>query len=183
VNHFRISYAYRSSAAISGVALVMLLTACSTLPSLSSLVPSGERYEYVHTAGVELGYNMPYTPAISVNSGKTVYFSGITAAPIYHSHPHIPSEFDHLDFSATGQAEAAMENLKATVEAAGGQLSDIVQMTRFMVDQDANQDAINVVMGRHFGEHRPAGTSVEIPRLATGPRFILELEAVAIVPE
>ena len=75
-----------------------------------------------------------------------------------------------------------MENLKATVEAAGGQLSDSGQLTRFIVDQDANQDAINEVMSRYWGEHRPASTSVEIPRLATGPRFILELEAVAIIP-
>ena len=182
MNHFRISHAYRSSAAISSIALVTLLTACSTLPSLS-LIPSGERYEYIHTAGVELGYNMPYTPAISVNSGKTVYFSGITAAPIYHSHPHVPSEFDHLDFSAAGQAEAAMENLKATVEAAGGQLSDIVQLTRFIVDQDANQDGINEVFARYWGDHRPASTSVEIPRLATGPRFVLEIEAIAVIPD
>jgi len=165
---------YRSVATISALALMTLLNACGG---------EAAHYEYVHTVGVEQGFNMPYTPAIKVSSGTTVYLSGLTAAPVYHSHPHVPSEFDHLDFSATGQTEAAMENLKATVEAAGGQLSDIVQMTRFMVDQDANQDAINVVMGRYFGEHRPAGTSVEIPRLATGPRFILELEAVAIVPE
>ena len=179
MNHFMINKTY---ATISGITLVTLLTACSSLPSLP-FVSTGERYEYVHTAGVELGYNMPYTPAIVVNSGKTVYLSGITAAPVYHSHPHISSEFDHLDFSAAGQAEAAMENLKATVEAAGGQLSDIVQLTRFMVDQDANQDAINDVFSRYWGEHRPASTSVEIPRLATGPRFILEVEAIAVIPD
>ena len=174
MKHLGNNNVYRYISAISGIALVTLLTACG-----------GEtaHYEYVHTAGVEQGFNMPYTPAIKVNSGTTVYFSGVTAAPVYHSHPHVPSEFDHLDFSAAAQAEGAMENLKATVEAAGGQLSDIVQVTRFIVDQDANQDAINEVMSRYYGQHRPAGTSVEIPRLATGPRFILELEAVAIIPE
>ena len=166
--------AHRFVAAISTVALATLLTACGG---------GAEHYEYVHTAGVEQGFNMPYTPAIRVNSGTTVYLSGLTAAPVYHSHPHVPSEFDHLDFSAAAQAEATMENLKATVEAAGGQLSDIVQLTHFIVDQDANQDAINEVMSRYWGEHRPASTSVEIPRLATGPRFILELEAVAVIPD
>ena len=164
---------YRSVATISALALITLLSACGG---------EATHYEYVHTVGVEQGFNMPYTPAIKVNSGTTVYLSGLTAAPVYHSHPHGPSEFDHLDFSAAAHAEGTMENLKATVEAAGGQLSDIVQLTRFIVDQDANHDAINEVMSRYWGEHRPATTSVEIPRLATGPRFILELEAVAIIP-
>lgn len=174
MNRFKNIIARRPIAVISGAALVTLLTACGAETG---------RYEYVHTEGVEQGFNMPYTPAIKVNSGQTVYLSGVTAAPVYHSHPHVPSEFDHLDFSAAGQAEATMENLKTTVEAAGGQLSDIVQVTRFMVDQGANQDAVNQVMARYWGEHRPASTSIEIPRLATGPRFILELEAVAIIPE
>jgi 2-iminobutanoate/2-iminopropanoate deaminase len=160
--------------AVSAVALTTFLAACES---------ATDRYEYIHTEGVELGYNMPYTPAIKVHSGKTVYLSGVTAAPVYHSHPHVPAEFDHLDWSAAGQAEATMENLKATVEAAGGQLNDIVQITRFMVDQGANQDAVNEVMARYWGDHRPASTSIEIPRLATGPRFILEIEAIAIIPE
>ena len=40
------------------------------------------RFEYTHMEGVELGYNMPYTPAIKVNSGKLVFISGVTAAPV-----------------------------------------------------------------------------------------------------
>ena len=69
-----------------------------------------------------------------------------------------------------------------TIEAAGGQLTDIIQVTRFTVDIDANQDAINAVMNRYWGEdHRPASTTVEIVRLATDPRFVLEVEAVAVL--
>ena len=173
MNHSENQNTHRTVAAFSALALVTLLTACG----------GASHYEYVHSAGVEQGFNMPYTPAIRVTSGTTVYLSGVTSAPVYHSHPHVPSEFDHLDFSAAAQAEGAMENLRTTVEAAGGQLSDIVQLTRFIVDQDANQDAINEVMARYFGDHRPASTSVEIPRLATGPRFVLELEAVAVIPD
>lgn len=174
MNRFNKKSFCRLPIALSGAALVALLSGCGA---------GSERYEYIHTEGVEQGFNMPYTPAIKVHSGKTVYLSGVTAAPVYHSHPHVPAEFDHLDLSATGQAEATMENLKATVEAAGGQLSDIVQVTRFMVDQGANQDAVNEVMARYWGDHRPASTSIEIPRLATGPRFILEIEAVAVIPD
>ena len=87
-----------------------------------------------------------------------------------------------MDFSPEAQAEAIMERLAGTMEAAGGQLTDIIQVTRFVVDVGANQDAINVVMNRHWGpDHRPASTTVEIVRLATDPRFLLEIEAVAVI--
>ena len=142
-----------------------------------------DHYERIHLEENDPKWNMPYTPAIKVHSGKTVYLSGVTAAPIYHSHPHIPAEFDNIPEDAGAQAEMTMENLLRVLKAAGGQLTDIVRVTRFIVDQDKNQDAINKVMGRYFGDHRAASTSVEIVRLATDPRLVLEIEAVAVVPE
>ncbi|GIU93099.1 MAG: endoribonuclease L-PSP [Acidimicrobiia bacterium] len=139
--------------------------------------------EPVHTTGFDPRYNMPYTPAIKVRSGTVVYLSGVTAAPIYHSHPHVPAEFDHIPEDPAVQAEMTMENLIAVLEAAGGQLTDLVELTRFMVDQERNQDAINRVMARYLGSHRPASTSVEVVRLATDPRLVLEVKGVAVIPD
>ena len=34
----------------------------------------------------------PYTPAVAVRGGRTVYFAGVTAAAVYHHHPHRPEE-------------------------------------------------------------------------------------------
>lgn len=138
--------------------------------------------EYVHTEEDDPRYNMPYTPAVKVRSGTTVYLAGVTAAPVYHSHPHVPAEFDHVPEDPSAQAEMTMENLLGVLEAAGATLEDIVEMTRFMVDPGRNQDAINAVMARYMGDHRPASTSVEVARLATDPRLVLELAAVAVVP-
>ena len=140
-------------------------------------------YERIHLEENDPKWNMPYTPAIKVHSGKTVYISGVTAAPVYHSHPHIPTEFDQIPDDPGQQTEMTMENLLRVLKAAGGQITDIVRVTRFMVDQEKNQDAINRVMGRYFGDHRPTSTSVEIVRLATEPRLVLEIEAIAVVPE
>jgi enamine deaminase RidA (YjgF/YER057c/UK114 family) len=146
---------------------------------------SGPSFEYIHLAGTEpaAGANLPFTSAIKVRSGNIVFLSGITSAPVPHSHPHVPAEFDHLDFSAAAQTEKIMQRLQATVEAAGGQITDVIQVTRFVVDVAANQNAINEVMNRYWGDdHRPASTTVEIVRLATDPRFVLEVEAVAVLP-
>lgn len=159
---------------LTGAVLTVMLAGCDAGPS----------FEYIHLPGTEpaAGANMPFTSAIRVGSGTIVFLSGITAAPVPHSHPHVPAEFDQVDFSAEAQTEAIMERLSQTMEAAGGQLTDIIQVTRFVVDVGGNQDAINVVMNRHWGpDHRPASTTVEIVRLATDPRFVLEVEAVAVI--
>lgn len=137
--------------------------------------------EHIHIEGNHPKWNMPYTPAIKVTGGSTIYVSGVTAAPVYHSHPHDPSEFTDIPDDAAVQAEMTMENLDSVLTAAGAGLSDIVQLIRFMVDQDRNQDAINRVMGRYLGDHRASSTSVEVVRLATDPRLVLELQAIAIV--
>ncbi|HZD22017.1 MAG TPA: RidA family protein [Acidimicrobiia bacterium] len=139
--------------------------------------------EHIHTPGNDPKWNMPYTPALKVTGGSLVFASGVTAAPIYHSHPHLPAEFAHIPTDAGEQAALTMENLKTVIEAAGGHLTDIVQLIRFMVDQEKNQDAINRVMAGYLGDHRSASTSVEVVRLATDPRLVLELQAIAVVPE
>jgi enamine deaminase RidA (YjgF/YER057c/UK114 family) len=137
--------------------------------------------EHIHIAGNDPKWNMPYTPAIKVTGGSTIYVSGVTAAPVYHSHPHDPAEFAEIPDDPGVQAEMTMDNLKTVLEAAGAELTDMVQLIRFMVDQAANQDAINRVMARRLGDHRPSSTSVEVVRLATDPRLVLELQAIAVV--
>jgi enamine deaminase RidA (YjgF/YER057c/UK114 family) len=137
----------------------------------------------IHTTDNDPKWHMPYAPAIKVHSGKTVYLAGVTAAPVYHSHPHIAAEFDHLPTDAERQAEMTMDNVRQVLQAAGGSLSDVVQLFRFIVDMDKHQDAINRVMARRFGAHRPTTTTVEVVRLATDPRLVLEVTAIAVVPE
>ena len=162
----------------------LLLAATLTL-LLAGCESGGPAFEYVRLPGTEpgAGTNQPFTSAIKVRSGSIVFLSGtVGAGP--HSHPHVAAEFDHLDFSPEAQAERVMESLGEMVEAAGGELTDIIQVTRFMRDVGANQDAVNEVMNRYWGpDHRPASTTVEIVRLATDPRFILEVEAVAVVDD
>jgi enamine deaminase RidA (YjgF/YER057c/UK114 family) len=137
----------------------------------------------IHTTDNDPKWHMPYAPAIKVHTGKTVYLAGVTAAPVYHSHPHIAAEFDHIPTDAGRQAEMTMDNVRRVLQAAGGDLSHIVQLFRFIVGMDQHQDAINRVMARYLGAHRPTTTTVEVVRLATDPRLVLEVTAVAVVPE
>ena len=142
-----------------------------------------QHLELVHTEENDPVYNMPYTPAIKVRSGATVYVAGVTAAPVYHHHPHVQSDFEHIPADPGEQTEMAMENLRKVLQAAGGDLTDIVQLFRFIRDIDKNQDAINRVMGEYLGDHRATSTTVEVTRLATDERLVVELAAVAVVAD
>ena len=121
---------------------------------------------------------MPYAPAIKVKGGTTVYLAGVTAAPVYHHHPHRPEEFDSMPRDMAGQTRAALENLKRGLEAVGASFADIVTADRFVTDL-SDQDALNRVWGEYFGGAKPTTTTVQVVRLATDPRCLVEINAVA----
>ena len=124
---------------------------------------------------------MPYAPGIVVRRGRLVFLSGVTAAAVYHSHPHREEEFD-LPASMREQAGLAMENLKKTLEAAGCTLSDLVSATRYLTNV-AEQDELNRVWASYLGSHLPTTTTVEVSRLATHPRCKLEISAIAVADD
>lgn len=122
---------------------------------------------------------MPYAPAIVVRGGATVYLAGVTAAPVYHHHPHRPEEFDAMPADMEGQARAALENLKKGLDAVGLAFADIVTANRFVTDL-SDQDSLNRVWAEYFGDNKPTTTTVQVVQLATDPRCLLEINAVAI---
>lgn len=125
---------------------------------------------------------MPYAPAIKVRGGITVYCAGVTAAPVYHHHPHRPEEFDAMPRDMEGQARAALENLKKGLAAAGASFADVITADRFLTDMN-QQDALNRVWAEYFGEAKPATTTVQVVRLATDPRCLIEINAIAVVDD
>ena len=123
---------------------------------------------------------MPYAPAIRVTGGTTVYCAGVTAAPVYHHHPHRAEEFDTMPEGMDGQTRAALENLKKSLAAVGATFSDVVTADRFLTDI-SQQDALNRVWGEYFGDAKPATTTVQVVQLATDPRCLIEINAIAVI--
>ena len=123
---------------------------------------------------------MPYAPAIKVAGGTTVHLAGVTAAPVYHHHPHRPEEFDSMPGDMRGQTRAALDNLGRGLDAVGAAFADIVTATRFVTDL-ADQDAMNEVWAEYFGQAKPATTTVQVVQLATDPRCLIEISAVAVI--
>lgn len=124
---------------------------------------------------------MPYAPAIVVRRGRLVFVSGVTAAAVYHSHPHRDEEFD-LPSTMREQAVLAMQNLEKTLAAAGCTLADLVSATRYLTAV-AEQDDLNRVWGEYLRGHLPTTTTVEVSRLATHARCKLEISAIAVAED
>ena len=74
------------------------------------------------------------------------------------------------------QTERALQNLAAVLAAAGSSLQRVVKTTVFLVDM-ADFAAMNEVYARHFGDHRPARSTVAVAGLPRGAR--VEIEVVA----
>ena len=136
------------------------------------------RIEIVHHGDRRTDVHMPYAPAILVAQGRLVFLSGVTAAPVYHSHPHRDEEFDLPD-NMREQARLTMENLKKTLAAAGCTLSDLVSATRYLTAVE-EQDELNRVWAEYLEGHLPTTTTVEVSRLATHARCKLEISAIAV---
>lgn len=105
----------------------------------------GKKVEHLHWPDAPKLW-MPYAPVIKVTGGNLVFLAGVTAAPVYHSHPHRPEEFDVMPLDMEGQARAALENLKKSLEAVDADFGDVVSANRFLTDMEG-QDSLKGVGG------------------------------------
>jgi len=110
----------------------------------------------------------PYSQAVRV--GQMVY----TAGQI----PMDPTTGKVVTGDITAQAEQALRNVQAVLEAAGASLDHVVKTTVFL--QDMNEfGEMNETYSRFFTHNPPARTTVEVAALPLGVR--VEVEAVALV--
>lgn len=80
------------------------------------------------------------------------------------------------------QLQQVFENLKAAVEALGGSFNDVIKLNSYFVDlshlahfKEIRDKYVNLT-------HPPASTAVQVSRLFR-PEFLVEVEAVAVIPE
>jgi enamine deaminase RidA (YjgF/YER057c/UK114 family) len=114
-----------------------------------------------------------WSPAITCESGKLLFISGLTARD---PAGNVVGEGDYA-----AQTRQVCENLKATVEEAGGTLDDIMSVTVFACDVDKDKfDAIHKVRKEYFPQDPPASTMVQITRLVD-KRCLIEINAIAVL--
>jgi enamine deaminase RidA (YjgF/YER057c/UK114 family) len=75
------------------------------------------------------------------------------------------------------QCELTFANLRACLAAHGLGVEAVVKLGVFVLPQQDFQ-ILRAIREKHFGNHRPASTTVYVPALAS-PKFLIEVEAVA----
>lgn len=112
------------------------------------------------------------------------YSQGIVANGFVYTAGQIPLDPATMQLvggdDVAAQTERVMENLAAILESAGASLGSVVKTTVFLKDMD-DFGAMNEVYGRHFGDHRPARSTVQVTRLPKDVR--VEIDAVAVVTQ
>ncbi len=110
----------------------------------------------------------PYAQAII--AGGLVYTSGQI--------PLDPGSMEVVPGGITEQAERVMMSLAAVLAEAGSSMAGVIKTTCFVTDL-ADFAAFNEVYGRHFGDHKPARSTVQVSALPRGVK--VEVEAIAVV--
>ncbi len=108
----------------------------------------------------------PYSQAIA--SGDLVFCSGQLGLD--------PVSGELVDGGVEAQAERALRNLEAVLDAAGLSFHDVVKTTIFLTDI-ADFAAVNAVYARHMPDPPPARSTFGVGALPKGGR--IEIEAIA----
>jgi 2-iminobutanoate/2-iminopropanoate deaminase len=113
-----------------------------------------------------------YTQTMKVTGGQSILF--ISGQVAYDD----KGQVGHAgDFAA--QARAAYRALKAQAEAGGGELSNIVKLTTYLVDI-RHRTELAAIREEFFGKKGPASTLVGVTALAQ-PGWLIEVEAIAVI--
>lgn len=110
--------------------------------------------------------------ARAVRAGGLVLVSGTVAAD---------REGRPLAADAYGQARAALELVRRSLERLGSRLDHVLRLRVYYVDPAVGPD-FGRAFGETFGDERPALTTVRVTAL-TDPAFLLEVEADAVVAD
>lgn len=115
-----------------------------------------------------------YHHAVVAEAGRMIFLAGQVA---FDAERRIVGEDDIV-----AQTRQAMRNLQAAIETAGGQMTDIVQITTHVVNYDPSElDTITTTIAGFFPlECLPANTLVEVASLST-PGLLIEIGGIAVV--
>jgi 2-iminobutanoate/2-iminopropanoate deaminase len=131
-------------------------------------------------------------------AGDLVLFAGITAADperniVIRGYADLPPDLrrqagetgemssDAKDGPITAQSWFVLERLRSTVAAAGGSLDDVVKLTQYF--RDLRDFPIYNGVRATFFRDPPASTVVRVVELLPTQDILLEVEAIAHIPE
>ena len=126
----------------------------------------------VNPASVPPPIKPHYSNSIRTESGPLLFIAGQVALD---EDGKLVGEGD-----IRAQATQVLENIRAIIEANGGTMSDIAQVTVYVREIEAF-NSISDIRESYFPKDGPASAIVEVSALAW-PEFLIEIAAVATLP-
>lgn len=114
-----------------------------------------------------------FSPAVATRGGRVIWVAG--HGGLHGAEKPLEGDFD-------GQARQAFRNLAATLERAGGKLSDIVTMTVFIIDPRYGDRFVEIRKEVFADGNYPASALITVAGFAH-PAMMVEIQCVAVVPE
>jgi 2-iminobutanoate/2-iminopropanoate deaminase len=93
--------------------------------------------------------------------------------------PLDPSTMEIVAGDVAVQTERVLQNLAAVLQAAGTEWKNVVKTTVYLQDM-AHFPRMNEVYAKHFGESRPARSTVQVAGLPRG--VLVEIDLIARIP-
>ncbi len=115
-----------------------------------------------------------FSQGVTANGGRTVYLSGQVA---WDAKQQIVGPGD-----LRLQTRQALENVRTAMQAAGGQLSDVVSLRIYIVEEalDESRHISQALRDTFPAEQAPAATWIGVRALAS-PEFLIEIEAIGVI--
>ncbi len=126
--------------------------------------------QVIHTAEAPAAIG-PYSQAISVRGGQTLYTSGQI--------PLDPKTMQIVEGDVAAQAEQVMKNLEAVLRAAGLGFEHVVRSGIFLADM-GHFAQVNEVYASRFKQDPPARSTVQVAYLPKG--VLVEIDMIAVGP-
>ncbi len=122
--------------------------------------------EFIHTSDAPAAIG-PYSQAVKV--GDLLFTSGQIAL--------LPNGSDEvLHKGIEEQTEQVLKNLKSVLEAAGGNLQNVVKTTIFLANMD-DFAKVNEIYAKFFRDHKPTRSTVAVKTLPKNA--LVEIDAIA----
>lgn len=118
-----------------------------------------------------------YSNGVLTRGGKLLFFAGQTGTD---KTGKIGNPFDLIQ-----QFQQTLDNLRAVVREADGEMTDIVKLTLFITDKRAyhvQRGRIGEVYRAYFGKYFPAITLIEVKSLYD-VNAMIEIEGIAVIPD
>lgn len=112
----------------------------------------------------------PYSQAVAVNGGTTVYISGQLGLD--------PKTGELVSDNFEAQVRQCFTNLEAVVTAAGGKLDQLVKLNLFLTDL-SKFASVNAIMAEVIPEPYPARSTIGVASLPKNAQF--EVEAILVI--